>query len=77
MFEDIDNLIKNLAFLKCDIENFVENPENDDFFDEIIKKVEKCDIVYDTIKTEILKILKDLREDIIEVKETNNGLEFN
>jgi len=77
LFEDIDNLIKNLAFLKCDIENFVENPENDDFFDEIIKKVEKCDIVYDTIKTEILKILKDLREDIIEVKETNNGLEFN
>jgi len=74
--ENINNLIKNLVFLGNDIENFMRNPKNDDFFEEIIKKVEKCDIVYDTIKVEILKILKDLREDIIEVKERDNGLEF-
>ena len=77
MFKNIDNLIKNLDFLKSDIKNFVKNPKNDDFFEEIIKKVEKCDIKYDTIKVEILKILKDLREDIEEGKETNNGVEFN
>ena len=75
--DNIDNLIRNLAFLKIDIENFVKNPENNDFFDEIIKNIENCDILYDTIKVEILKIIEDFREDIIEVKETDNGLEFN
>ena len=74
--ENIDSLIRNLAFLKCDVENFVENPENNDFFEEIIKKVEKCDIFYVIIKDEILKMLKDKRKDIIEVKETENGIEF-
>ena len=72
--ELINSIIQNLLKLKDNIEDYGNN--NDIVVGKIVENIEQCDIFYDRIKKIILENLVKTREDIVEVEETDNGIEF-
>jgi len=72
--ELINYMIENLLDLKDNIEDYGNN--NDGSLDRIIENIGNCDKFYDTVKEIILDNIIKTREDVVEVEETDNGIEF-
>jgi len=72
--EHINLMILNLLQLKDSAQDYENN--QDESLDKIIKNIENCDNYYGKIKNIILDKLVDTREDIIQVEDSKNGIEF-
>ena len=72
--ELINWTIESLLDLKDSTEDYKN--DNEGALDRIIENIEKCDRFYDNIKKIILENLVETREDVVEVEEADNGIEF-